>query len=114
MPENASKPVRFEDRVAWFQQARFGLFMHWGLYAMPAKYEWIRSTEKIPDDEYHRYAERFDPDKFDPRAWARLAREAVWATFRTPPVHSEHRFGQQNTELLVYSRNAPVEEEWAF
>jgi hypothetical protein len=41
-------------------------------------------------------------------------REAVWATFRTPPVHSEHRFGQQNTELLVYSRNAPVEEEWAF
>ena len=46
MPENASKPVRFEDRVAWFQQARFGLFMHWGLYSMPAKYEWIRSTAK--------------------------------------------------------------------
>ena len=69
MPTPPSAPVRYEDRIAWFQQARFGLFMHWGLYSMPAKYEWIRSTEKIPDEEYHRYAERFDPDKFDPRVW---------------------------------------------
>ena len=89
MPENASKPVRFEDRVSWFKQARFGLFMHWGLYAMPAKYEWIRSTEKIPDEVYHRYAERFDPDKFDPRAWARLAREAGMKYFVVTTKHHD-------------------------
>ena len=89
MPPSPTPPVRFEDRVAWFQQARFGLFMHWGLYAMPAKYEWIRSTEKIPDEVYHRYAERFDPDKFDPRVWARLAREAGMKYFVITTKHHE-------------------------
>ena len=39
MSAPATRPQRFEDRVAWFQQARFGLFMHWGLYALPAKHE---------------------------------------------------------------------------
>ena len=89
MSAPATRPQRFEDRVAWFQAARFGLFLHWGLYAMPAKYEWIRSTERIPDDVYHRYAERFDPDKFDPRAWARLAREAGMKYFVVTTKHHD-------------------------
>ena len=70
MPEIASKPVRFEDRVAWFQEARFGLFMHWGLYAMPARHEWVMSSERIAPETYRRYFERFDPDLFAPREWA--------------------------------------------
>ena len=89
MPDSPARPVRFEDRVAWFQEARVGLFMHWGLYALPAKHEWIRSTERIPDDVYHRYAERFDPDKFDPRAWARLAREAGMRYFVVTTKHHD-------------------------
>ena len=39
----------YERRTAWFTRARFGLFLHWGLYAIPARGEWVRSVERIPD-----------------------------------------------------------------
>ena len=38
----------YEKRMAWYTQARFGMFIHWGLYAIPARGEWVRSTERIP------------------------------------------------------------------
>ena len=38
----------YERRMAWFREARFGLFLHWGLYAIPARGEWVRSTEQMP------------------------------------------------------------------
>ncbi len=66
----------YEERVQWFTQARFGMFIHWGLYAIPARGEWVRSTERIPKDAYMRYFEEFDPVDYDPKKWARLAKEA--------------------------------------
>ena len=39
-------------RLKWFQDARFGMFIHWGLYAIPARGEWVRSTEQIPPENY--------------------------------------------------------------
>ena len=42
----------YERRTAWFTQARFGLFLHWGLYAIPARGEWVRSVERIPSGDY--------------------------------------------------------------
>ncbi|MET9262256.1 alpha-L-fucosidase [Amycolatopsis sp. NPDC004079] len=60
----------------WFEPARFGLFVHFGLYSLAARHEWVRSREAIPDAEYDRYLERFDPDQFDAPALARAAREA--------------------------------------
>ena len=60
----------------WFTDARFGMFIHWGIYAIPARGEWIRSREQIPDDIYRAYAKEFDPVDYNPRAWARLARRA--------------------------------------
>ncbi|MEA4889668.1 MAG: alpha-L-fucosidase [Clostridiaceae bacterium] len=65
-----------QERTRWFQEARFGLFIHWGLYAIPARGEWVRSVEKIDIPEYQPYFDAFNPTLFDPRQWARAARQA--------------------------------------
>ena len=46
-------------RILWFQDARFGMFIHWGLYSIPARGEWIQSVEKISTEEYEKYAQHF-------------------------------------------------------
>ena len=66
----------YEKRMAWFTQARFGMFLHWGLYSIPARGEWIRSTEEMPEEEYMKYFDEFNPVDYDPRKWARMAKEA--------------------------------------
>ena len=42
----------YEERMKWYQDARFGMFIHWGLYSIPARGEWVRSTEEMPEEEY--------------------------------------------------------------
>lgn len=59
----------------WWVQARFGMFIHWGLYALPARHEWVKNRERITDEEYQKYFDHFNPDLYDPKAWARTARE---------------------------------------
>lgn len=66
----------YKKRVEWFVNDRFGMFIHWGLYAIPARGEWVRSVERIPKEDYQRYFEEFDPVDFDPKKWAKLAKEA--------------------------------------
>ncbi len=61
---------------SWFVQDRFGMFIHWGLYSMPARHEWVRHREEITDEDYQIYFELFNPDLFDPHEWARTARRA--------------------------------------
>jgi alpha-L-fucosidase len=63
-------------RMAWWTEARFGMFIHWGLYAEAARHEWVKRNEPITDQHYQRYFERFDPDLFEPREWAKLAKAA--------------------------------------
>ena len=63
-------------RIAWWRDAKFGLFMHWGVYSIPGRGEWVQWDEQIPVDEYARLAGQFNPDKFDPDAWAALAKAA--------------------------------------
>ena len=63
-------------RTEWYREARFGMFIHWGLYAIPASGEWIMSTERIPKEEYEKYFYEFDPVDFNPGAWAKAARRA--------------------------------------
>ncbi len=62
--------------TAWFVHDRFGMFIHWGLYALPSRHEWVQSVEEINPENYHKYFEHFNPALFDPRTWARTAREA--------------------------------------
>ncbi len=61
----------------WFEQCRFGLFIHWGLYAMRSAHEWQQSFDKMPTEEYEKlYFNRFEPDLYDPVQWAETARGA--------------------------------------
>ena len=60
----------------WFRQDRFGMFIHWGLYAMPARNEWIKHIECITDEKYDKYFKYFDPDLYDPKDWAKRAKAA--------------------------------------
>ena len=60
----------------WFVHDRFGMFIHFGLYAMPARHEWIKSYEKISEEKYEEYFKRFNPDMLDAREWARRAKAA--------------------------------------
>ena len=59
-----------------FRADRFGMFIHWGIYAIPSRGEWIRSQEKITIEEYQKYFDEFNPYAYDPREWARLAKRA--------------------------------------
>jgi alpha-L-fucosidase len=71
-----TQPRRTTPDSAWFVDARFGLFIHWGLYSVPARHEWVQSREQIPAEDYQRYFDTFDPDLYDPEAWARQAHAA--------------------------------------
>ena len=66
----------YQKKVAWFANDRFGMFIHWGLYAIPARGEWVRSHERIPAEDYEKFFEEFNPTDYDPRTWARLAKRA--------------------------------------
>jgi alpha-L-fucosidase len=83
--ERAPDPAR-EARLAWFRDAKYGLFIHWGLYAIPAGEwkgktipgigEWIMNRARIPVKEYEQLASQFNPVKFDADAWVTLAKDA--------------------------------------
>lgn len=62
--------------TAWFTHDRFGMFIHWGLYSLPARHEWVKTNEKISEEHYDLYFEHFNPDLYDPREWARQAKAA--------------------------------------
>jgi len=62
--------------LSWFLRDRFGLFVHWGVYALPARHEWVKSRERIADAAYDRYLHYFEPDLYDPERWAADARDA--------------------------------------
>ena len=66
----------YERRMKWFLEARFGVFIHWGLYAIPARGEWVRSTEQMEEAGYMRYFYEFDPRLYDPSTWVRAAKRA--------------------------------------
>src|SRR5574341_1167572 len=60
----------------WFQDAKFGLFVHWGVYSVLADGEWVMNNKKIPISEYERLPERFNPTEFDPAEWVALVKAA--------------------------------------
>jgi alpha-L-fucosidase len=65
-----------DEQIQWWQDAKFGLFIHWGLYSLHGRGEWLMFNEKIPAEEYVRSAEQFTPRKFDAGEWARIAKDA--------------------------------------
>lgn len=63
-------------RSEWFRHDRFGMFIHWGLYSIPARGEWVRGAESLSDELYYSYFKEFNPYAYDPKEWARLAKSA--------------------------------------
>jgi alpha-L-fucosidase len=82
--QQASLPL--DERMAWWREARFGMFVHWGLYAIPAGEwngkpvdsvgEWIMSHGEVPTEDYEKLAPQFNPTKYDPAAWVAAAKDA--------------------------------------
>ncbi len=72
----AETPAQKEARLAWWTEARFGMFIHWGLYAQPARHEWVKKNERLTNADYQKYFDMFDPDLYEPREWARQAKQA--------------------------------------
>lgn len=79
-------PEQRDARMKWWREARFGMFIHWGVYSVPAGTykgqqiggigEWIMSTAKIPVTEYRQFAKQFNPVKYNADDWVRLAKQA--------------------------------------
>ncbi|GAA4303948.1 alpha-L-fucosidase [Compostibacter hankyongensis] len=65
-----------QQRMKWWTDARFGMFIHWGLYSLAARHEWVKNHERLSNEQYQKYFDEFDPDHFDPKAWARKAKAA--------------------------------------
>jgi alpha-L-fucosidase len=85
-----ASPQPQADRTGWFVHDRFGLFIHWGIYALPARHEWVKNREQIRDEDYQVYFDHFDPDLYDPATWAQ---EAQRAGMKYMVVTSKHHDG---------------------
>lgn len=64
------------ERLAWWTNDRFGMFIHWGTYALAGRHEWVKKNERIPDEEYQKYFDNFNPDLYNPTEWAKMAKAA--------------------------------------
>src|ERR1700733_5708783 len=84
-PETESAEAK-QARLPWFKEAKYGLFIHWGLYAIPAGEwqgkpvpglgEWIMNRAKIPVTEYEKLAQQWNPTEFDAERWVQMAQDA--------------------------------------
>jgi alpha-L-fucosidase len=101
----------FDARMEWWRDARFGMFIHWGPYAVPAGVyegepirgigEWIMNTAQIPVAEYEEYAQQFNPVLFDAAEWVRIAKDAGMKYIIITSKHHDG-FGLWNSEVSDY------------
>src|ERR1700676_3428791 len=91
-----------ERRMKWWHEARFGMFIHWGLYSVVGRHEWGMENEAIPVAEYEQLAKRFTPRPDAGRAWAKLARQAGQKYMVMTTKHHEG-FCLFDTKLTNYS-----------
>jgi alpha-L-fucosidase len=123
----AETPAQREARMAWFNEARFGMFIHWGVYAVPAGEwkgkrawpdkpasvcgEWIMENAGIPVSEYEPLAQQFNPVRFDAREWVSLARNAGMKYIVITTKHHDG-FALWPTDLSSWSiRSTPFQRD---
>lgn len=100
-------PEQKSQRMAWWTDARFGMFIHWGLYALPARHEWVKNAERLTNEQYQKYFEEFNPDLYNPKEWARMAKEAGMKYVVLTAKHHEG-FCQFDSKFTDYkSTNTP-------
>jgi len=91
------------ERLAWWTNDRFGMFIHWGLYSQAGRHEWVKKHEKIDDANYQKYFDIFNPDLYDPAEWAKLARAAgmKYAVITTKHHEGFTLFDSEFTEYKI-------------
>ena len=89
-------------RMKWWHEARFGMFIHFGLYSVVGRHEWVMENEGIPVAEYQQLAERFNPKPHAARAWAKLAKQAGQKYMVMTTKHHEG-FCNFDTKLTNYN-----------
>jgi alpha-L-fucosidase len=99
--ESAAVQADRVRRMQWWHQAKFGMFIHWGLYSVLGRHEWVMENEGIPVSEYAPLAKRFNPKPNAARAWAKLARQAGQKYMVMTTKHHEG-FCQWDTKLTNY------------
>ncbi|WP_282124216.1 alpha-L-fucosidase [Algibacter mikhailovii] len=65
-----------KERLAWWTNDRFGMFIHWGTYSLAGRHEWVKKKERIENETYQKYFDNFNPDLYNPQEWAKLAKSA--------------------------------------
>ena len=123
---NAQIPVETLEqktkRMEWWTDARFGMFIHWGLYALPARHEWVKKRERISDEEYQKYFDLFNPDLYNPREWAKMAKNAgmkynsrsIYGCTQAPdsfsvPDHSLLTYNPKTNRLYIHLLDYPLQ-----
>jgi alpha-L-fucosidase len=89
MAKTTDRQAAQKGDTSWFVHDRFGMFIHWGLYALPARHEWVKHNEQIPDEKYETYFRHFDPDLYNPEKWADAAARAGMKYFVITTKHHE-------------------------
>jgi alpha-L-fucosidase len=111
-PQGQTRPIEDDDRQfaaeaerwkmsAWFQDAKFGMFIHWGVYSVLGDGEWVMHNRKMTIEAYEQLPARFNPTKYDPRQWVALAKEAG---MRYITITSKHHdgFAMWDSEVSDY------------
>ena len=112
MKQNDEIKEQQERRMAWWREAKFGMFVHWGLYAIPAGMwkgkkvseigEWIMYRARIPIKEYELFAKQFNPVKFNAKEWVRVAKNAGMKWIVVTAKHHDG-FCMFDTKLTNYN-----------
>ncbi|HKN36492.1 MAG TPA: alpha-L-fucosidase [Terriglobales bacterium] len=103
-PQSAASAAQDADRARrtqWWHEARFGMFIHWGLYSVLGRHEWVMENEGIPVSEYAPLVKKFQPMPHAARAWAKLAKQAGQKYMVMTTKHHEG-FCNFNTKLTDY------------
>ncbi len=81
--------ITLEQNKEMFQKSRFGMFIHWGIYALGARHEWLKNHEEMSDEKYQRYFDLFSPDLYEPEKWADAAASAGMKYFVITTKHHD-------------------------
>ena len=107
-PKGAEGPA---DRMKWWQEARFGMFIHWGVYSVPADGEWFLENRKMPVSEYEKFAGQFNPVKFNAAEWVRITKDAGMKYIVITSKHHDG-FGMFRSGMTDWClRSAPFERD---
>ena len=102
--------------TSWFVHDRFGMFIHFGTYALAARHEWVKRNESISEEKYNKYFEYFNPDLFDAKEWARKAKEAgmKYAVLTTKHVAGHCLWPSEYTDYSVKTSSNTTDVVGAF